>query len=47
MQRDHHMRSPFALLLQATGWAVMRKNVEGFHLAGLGLRTAFDQAVKI
>jgi peptide/nickel transport system substrate-binding protein len=47
MQRDHHQRSPFALLLQATGWAVMRKNLQGFELAGLGLRTIFDQAVKV
>ncbi|MCC6719050.1 MAG: ABC transporter substrate-binding protein, partial [Acetobacteraceae bacterium] len=46
MQRDHHMRSPFALLLQATGWAVMRKNVGGFALAPLGLRTRFDKVVK-
>ncbi len=46
LQRDHHQRSPFALLLQATGWAVMRKNVGGFHLAPLGLRTRFEQVVK-
>lgn len=46
MQRDHHMRSPFALLFQATGWAVMRKNVAGFALAPLGLRTRYDQVAK-
>lgn len=46
MQRDHHQRSPFALLFQATGWAVMRKNVDGFALAPLGLRTRYDQVAK-
>ncbi len=46
LQRDHHMRSPFALLFQATGWAVMRKNVAGFALAPLGLRTRYDQTAK-
>ena len=46
MQRDHHLRSPFALLLQATGWAVMRKNLEGFTLAPLGLRTRFETVTK-
>jgi peptide/nickel transport system substrate-binding protein len=46
LQRDHHVRSPFALLLQATNWAVMRKEVAGFSLAPLGLRTRFDHVVK-
>ena len=46
MQRDHHQRSPFAILLQNTEWAVMRKNLQGFVLAPLGVRTTFDQAVK-
>ena len=46
MQRDHHIRSPFALLFQATGWAVLGKNVSGFTLAPLGLRTRFDQVTK-
>ena len=46
MQRDHHLRSPFVLLLQATGWAVMRKDLTGFALAPLGLRTRFDAAEK-
>ncbi len=47
MQRDHHQRSPFALLLQSTEWAVMRKNLDGFKLAPLSARTMFDQAVKV
>lgn len=46
MQRDHHQRSPFALLLQSTEWAVMRKNVQGVVLAPLGVRTMFEKAVK-
>ena len=46
MQRDHHQRSPFALLLQSTEWAVMRKNVEGFVLAPLGIRMIFDKVAK-
>jgi len=46
MQRDHHQRSPFALLLQSTEWAVMRKNVESFVLAPLGIRQTFDKVSK-
>ena len=46
MQRDHHQRSPFALLLQSTEWAVMRKTLDGFKLAPLSARTMFDQAAK-
>ena len=46
LQRDHHKRSPFVLLLQATSWAAMRKNVDGFALAPIGLRTSYEKASK-
>ncbi|MCX7382863.1 MAG: ABC transporter substrate-binding protein [Alphaproteobacteria bacterium] len=46
LQRDHHQRSPFALLLQQTSWAAMRKNLNGFAIAPIGLRTLYDKSQK-
>ena len=41
IQRDHHARSPFVIMLQNTEKAVMRKAVAGFALAPVYARTLY------
>ncbi|MCX7382861.1 MAG: ABC transporter substrate-binding protein [Alphaproteobacteria bacterium] len=46
LQRDHHARSPFALMLQSIEIAVMRKNLANFAVAPMYSRTRYDTATK-
>jgi peptide/nickel transport system substrate-binding protein len=46
MQRMHHERSPFVMLLQSTEMAVMRKELAGFDVAPLYDRTVYTKAAK-
>ena len=46
MQRDHHARGPFAILMQNTERAVMRNQVNGFEVAPMGARTIYEKVVK-
>jgi peptide/nickel transport system substrate-binding protein len=46
MQRMHHERSPFVMLLQSTEMAVMRKELTGFEIAPLYDRTVYTKASK-
>ncbi len=46
LQRDHHKRSPFALMFQSTERAMYRKNVAGFAVAPMSSRTTFEKVTK-
>ncbi len=46
MQRDHHARGPFAIMMQNTERAVMRKQVNGFEVAPMGARTIYEKVEK-
>jgi peptide/nickel transport system substrate-binding protein len=46
MQRDHHKRSPFALMFQSTERAVIRKQVHGFAVAPMSARTTYEKVTK-
>jgi len=47
MQRDHHQRSPFALMLQSIEIAVIRKSVSGFEVAPMSARTRYNTTTKV
>jgi peptide/nickel transport system substrate-binding protein len=46
MQRDAQERSPFAMLLQSTEFAVMRKNLDGFAVAPMAAVTTYGKVSK-
>jgi peptide/nickel transport system substrate-binding protein len=46
LQRDHQQRSPFAIMMQSTEFAVVRKNVAGFDVAPLSDRTVYNRVTK-